>query len=115
MHWHQHKRTIMSNLNHDILKERLLEIGYVDAPITEKTIEHLMQLKGAAATMLEQWYQSGRVPNFDAIEGIDKRFLRDYLKMKDPAIIMAYGMLLENPKYNAMLFKKKAAELGKNI
>ncbi len=102
----------MTKINHDTLKEQLLEIGYVDAPITEKTIEHLLQLKGEAASMLEKWCKSGRVPNFNAIEGIDKKFLRDTLKMKDPAIIMAYGMLLDNPKYNAMLFKRKAAELG---
>ena len=102
----------MTKINHVTLKEQLLGIGYVDAPITEKTIEHLLQLKGKAASMLEKWCETGRIPNFDAIEGIDKKFLRDTLKMKDPAIIMAYGMLLDNPKYNAMLFKKKAFELG---
>lgn len=103
----------MATLNKELLKERVLEIGYIDSPITEKAVEHLLALKGEAAAMLQKWYDSGRVDSFEAIEGIDKKFLRDTLRMKDPAIIMAYGMLLDNPKYNAMLFKKKAAELGK--
>lgn len=103
----------MTKITHNTLKELLLEAGYVDTPITEKTIEHLLQLKGEAASMLEKWCESGRVPSFNPIEGIDKKYLRDTLKMKDPAIIMAYGMLLDNPKYNAMLFRRKAAELRK--
>lgn len=103
----------MATLDKNLLKERLLEVGYIDSPITDKAAEHLLTLKGKAAAMLQKWIDTGRIPSFESIEGIDKKFLRDTLRMKDPAIIMAYGMLLDNPKYNAMLFKKKAAELGK--
>lgn len=102
----------MATLDKNLLKDRLLEVGYIESPITDKTVEHLLALKGEAAAMLQKWVDTGRVTSFEPIEGIDKKFLRDVLKMKDPAIIMAYGMLLDNPKYNAMLFKKKAAELG---
>lgn len=102
----------MTTFDKKVLKERLLEVGYIDSLITEKAVEHLLALKGEAAGMLQKWVDTGRVASFEPIEGIDKKFLRDILKMKDPAIIMAYGMLLDSPKYNAMLFKKKASELG---
>lgn len=102
----------MNTLSHDKLKQCLLEVGYPNTLITEKTVEHLLALKGKAAEMLADWMETGRVAKFEAIEGIDKSFLRDKLKMKDPAIIMAYGMLHDNPKYNAMLLKKKAAQLN---
>lgn len=102
----------MKDLNPQELRERLIEIGYTDTPITDKAVEHLLALRGESADMLQEWYNTGRVKSFAPIEGIDKRFLKDGLKMKEPAIIMAYGMLLENPRYIAMLFKKKAAELG---
>ncbi len=97
----------------DALRERLLDVGYTDTQITDNAVKHLLTLKGSAAEMLGQWYETGRVPKFEAIEGIDKKFLRDNLKMKDPAIIMAYGMLIENPKYNAMLLKRQALKMQK--
>jgi len=102
----------MKELNHDTLKERLIEVGYTDTAITDNAVKHLLMLKGKAADMLNTWFETGKVERFDAIEGIDRKFLKDILKMKDPAIIMTYGMLLDNPRYNAMLLKRKAAELG---
>lgn len=101
----------MTTLDKQTLKNSLLEVGYPDTLITDKAVEHLLNLKGEAAEMLVAWVETGKVTKFEAIEGIDRNFLRDNLKMKDPAIIMAYGMLLENPKYNAMLFKRKAEAL----
>lgn len=103
----------METINPKSLRERLIEDGYPDTEITDNTVKHLLAMNSDAIGMLKKWLESGRVPKFEAIEGIDKTFLRDNLKMKDPAIIMAYGMLLDNPKYNAMLLKKKAVELGK--
>lgn len=103
----------MENIDPKSLRERLIEVGYPDTELTDNSVKHLLDMKGDAAEMLKIWVETGRVPKFEAIEGIDKKFLRDILKMKDPAVIMAYGMLMENPKYNAMLLKRKAAELGK--
>lgn len=102
----------MGKINKTALRERLLESGYIDSQLTDNAVAHLLALKGDAAAMLELWFETGKRPKFEAIEGINHNFLRDKLKMKDPAIIMAYGMLLDNPKYNAMLFKRKAAELS---
>lgn len=102
----------METINNMTLRECLLEVGYPDTLITDKSVEHLLNLKGVAAEMLKTWMETGKVTKFEAIEGIDRNFLRDNLKMKDPAIIMAYGMLLENPKYNAMLLKRKAEALN---
>ena len=98
----------MENITKEQLRERLLEAGYPDTPLADKTAEHLLALTGDAARMLASWLETGRSPKFEAIEGIDHRFLRDKLKMKDPAIILAYAMLCDNPKYNAMLLKRKA-------
>lgn len=101
----------MATLNKITLRDSLIEVGYPDTPITDKAVDYLLTLKGDAAKMLQTWFETRRSPKFEAIEGIDRNFLRDKLKMKDPAIIIAYSMLLENPKYNAMLFKKKAEVL----
>lgn len=103
----------MTELNKENLRASLLEVGYPDTQLTDNAVEHLLQLKGKAAELLLVWFETGRVAKFEAIEGIDRNFLRDKLKMKDPAIIMAYGMLLENPQYNAMLFKRKAFAFNK--
>lgn len=98
----------MESINANTLRERLIEVGYPDTPITDNAVKHLLAMDGKAAEMLKTWFETGRLPKFESIEGIDRNFLRDTLKMLDPAIIMAYGMLLENPKYNAMLFKRQA-------
>lgn len=91
----------------DILRERLLEEGYVEKNL-DRTIDNLMNLQGKARQALNEWLETGKVVNFEAIEGVDRRFLRDNLKMKDPAVILAYGMLLAEPKYNAMYLKRLA-------
>ena len=58
--------------------------------------------------MLEQWMQTGKLQKFEPIEGIDIKFLRNTLKMKEPAVILAYGMLLFDSKNNAIILKREA-------
>ena len=74
-------------------------------------MENLLNLKNIenpdAYAMLEEWMRTNKIRKFEPIEGIDVKFLRDTLKMKDPAIILAYGMLLHDPKRNAMFLKRQ--------
>lgn len=97
----------METIDRAQLKERLLEQGYIETNGLEYTLDNLINLTGKAAEMLRKWLETGRVDKFDPIEGIDKRFLKDRLKMKDPAIILAYGMLLKDPKRNSMLLMRE--------
>ena len=78
----------------ETLKERLLKDGYVDSP--------------KPLPMLEEWIELGIKPHFSAIEGVDYSFLQQRLSMKDAALIIAYSMLLDNPKDNASYFKHLA-------
>lgn len=78
------------------LRQRLVQEGYSEH-ILDKTVDNLLQLKGGAAAMLNSWLNKGVRPEFDNIEGISSRFLRERLKMKEPAIILSYGMLTNNP------------------
>lgn len=94
-------------LTKELLKSRLLEEGYIESNGLDRTVENLLGLEGKAREALETWIATGKVVNFEPIEGIDRRYLRDKLKMKDPAIILAYGMLLAEPKYNAMFLKRQ--------
>lgn len=98
----------MEAIDRTKLKELLIEDGYIEANGLEFTIDNLLNLTGPAAEMLRKWMATGEVDKFEPIEGIDKRFLRDKLKMHKPAIILAYGMLLKDPKRNAMLLKREA-------
>lgn len=90
------------------LKERLLEEGYIEMNGLDYTINNLVNLTGKASELLQKWLETGRVDKFEPIEGIDKCYLKDTLKMKDPAIILAYGMLLKDPKRNSMILKREA-------
>ena len=54
------------------------------------------------------WHKHLLLRKFEPIEGIDIKYLRNTLKMKDPAVILAYGMLLFDPKRNAMALKREA-------
>ncbi len=82
----------------EYIKKRLLADGYVEENGIEQTVENLMNLKGDSAQMLKTWLDTGRVPDFEPVEGIDKSFLRTKLKMKDTAIILAYAMLQADAK-----------------
>ncbi len=98
----------METIDRTQLKERLIEEGYIEANGLEFTVDNLLNLTGPASEMLRKWMATGEVDKFEPIEGIDKRFLKDKLNMKKPAIILAYGMLLKDPKRNAMLLKREA-------
>lgn len=101
----------MNTIDRNELKERLIDCGYIPEFGLEKTIDHLLNLKNIenpdAYKMLEEWISTCKIRKFEAIEGIDLKFLRDTLKMKDPAIILAYGMLLHDPKRNAIFLKRQ--------
>lgn len=91
-----------------IIKKRLLEAGYSDNRALDATVNRLSVLKGKPLELLESWINDGQEPSFDAIEGIDCKFLKEKLSMKAPAIIIAYTMLLDNAKENADYFKHLA-------
>lgn len=95
-----------NTINRTELKDLLLNEGYIESNGIETTLDNLMKLTGPAADMLQEWIATGKVRDFESIEGFDRSFLRNKMKMKNPAIILAYGMLLDNPKYNAMLLRR---------
>lgn len=103
---------IMENINRDQLRERLIDEGYVPEFGLEHTIDNLLGLQNhentsAAYEMLVEWMKSGKLGKFEPIEGIDRNYLKNILKMKDPAVILAYGALLYDPKRNAVLLKRE--------
>lgn len=101
----------MKMLKREELRERLIEEGYVPEFGLEKTIDNLLHLKEldnkSAYEMLIEWVETGKIHKFEPIEGIDLAFLRSKLKMKKPAIILAYGMLLYEPKRNALFLRQQ--------
>lgn len=101
----------MKTIDKNELKQRLIDCGYIPEFGLCDTIENLLNLKNIenpdAYKMLEEWLETNKIRKFEPIEGIDVKFLRDNLKMKDPAIILAYGMLLHDPKRNAMFLKRQ--------
>lgn len=102
---------MLDNMNVDQIKSRLIEEGYADNAVTEGTAKRLHSLNGESAKMLEQWVSNNIVPEFAPIEGIGSDFLVSKLKMKAPALIIAYAMLEEEPKENSRYFK----HLSENI
>lgn len=88
----------MNKIDKEKLKERLLQEGYIEANGINETIDRLINLNGKALEMLVHWIDKGIRPEFEEIEGIDSKFLRKQLEMKEPAIILSYGMLLNDPK-----------------
>lgn len=102
----------MSTIDKNTLRERLVDCDYVPEFGLDSTVANLLNLQNlenkAAYNMLEEWMTTGKLRAFEPIEGIDIKFLRD-MKMKDPAIILAYGMLLHDPKRNAVFLKREAS------
>ena len=96
----------MNTIDRNELKNRLIQEGYIEANGLDMTIDNLLNLEGKAAEMLMEWFQDGKKPEFEAIEGIDSTYLRDTLEMKDPAVILSYGMLLVDPKVNSVRLKR---------
>lgn len=95
----------MNTIDRQELKSRLIQEGYVEAFGLDQTIERLVNLDGKAAEMLKAWMDERIIPEFDEIEGIDSKVLREQLKMKEPAIILSYGMLQKDPKANSIHLK----------
>lgn len=104
----------MKTIDKNDLRERLIDCGYIPEFGLENTVENLLNLQNIenldAYAMLEEWMRTNKIRKFEPIEGIDVKFLRDTLKMKDPAIILAYGMLLHDPKRNAMFLKRQVGK-----
>ena len=96
----------MSAIERQVLKNLLLQEGYVEEYGLDNTIDNLLNLDGKAAEMLKAWVNKGEKPEFDVIEGIDSRILREEFKMKEPAIILSYAMLLKDSKINSIHLKK---------
>lgn len=101
----------MKTIDRNELRERLIDCGYIPEFGLENTIDNLLNLHKLenqdAYKMLEEWMGTGKLRKFEPIEGIDYKYLKDILKMKDPAIILAYGMLLYDPKRNALFLKRQ--------
>lgn len=95
----------MNTIDRQELKNRLIQEGYVETFGLDQTINRLINLDGKAAEMLKAWMDEGIIPEFDEIKGIDSKVLREQLKMKEPAIILSYGMLLINPDANSIHLK----------
>lgn len=96
----------MHNIDINFLKSCLVKEGYANNSVTEATAKRLHSFNGEAASMLTEWLENGSEPSFGSLEGVNSSFLVDKLKLKAPALIIAYVMLKENPKENAAYFKK---------
>ena len=89
----------MNTIDRQELKNRLIQEGYVEAFGLDQTIDRLLNLDGKAAEMLKAWMDEGIIPEFDEIEGIDSKVLREQLKMKEPA---AFFTLIHSIEYIMM-------------
>ena len=98
---HTNKKSLIDSQQ---LRYRLIQEGYTGV-LLDQTTQNLLQLKGTAAEMLDSWLEYGIAPKFDNIYGLDSTFLREQLKMKDPAIILSYGLLIDNPLQNSRYLK----------
>lgn len=98
----------MHDIDINFLKSRLVKEGYANNSVTDATAERLLSFSGEAASMLIAWLENGTEPSFDSLGGVDSSFLVDKLKMKAPALIIAYVMLKEDTNGNAAYFKKLA-------
>lgn len=96
----------MITINEQDLRERLLKEGYIEANGLNSTITHLLGMQEKAKQMLLEWMKEDKTPEFAAINGIDSHVLRETLKMKEPAIIISYNMLLVDPNRNSVLLKE---------
>ena len=96
---------LLKTMNKEIVKQKLLEIGYSNTSALDATVNRLCDLKGKPHELLVSWIYDDKTPIFETIEGIDSSFLKEKLCMKDPAVIIAYSMLLADAKENADYFK----------
>lgn len=91
-------------MDKEMLRKALIKEGYQNTTALDATINRLLALRAEPCALLEAWLYKDIEPQFDAIEGIDSVFLKEKLQMKNPAIILAYSMLLDSPKENAAYF-----------
>lgn len=91
-------------INRQQLRSRLVQEGYTGA-LLDQTTDDLLKLDGKAAEMLRSWLDRGIKPEFDDIEGLNSKLLRENYQMKEPAIILSYGMLMNNPVQNSKHLK----------
>jgi hypothetical protein len=89
------------------LRDRLLENE--DYPNNEKllngVIEKIRNFGDEAQAMFDSWWKEAKIPNFD-VNGITPAYLRDFHKMKNVGIIIAYDWLHKEPKRAARLLKR---------
>ena len=91
-----------------LVRMRLAEIGYPDSVQTDDTVGRLCSLREESHKLLMDWLRTEVQVTFSPIQGIDSTFLRDNLGMKEPAIIIAHQMLLDDPNENAKYFRHLA-------
>ena len=95
------------------LKARLVKDGYADDMLNQ-TVNNLMKLDGKAAEMLHLWLTYDVAPEFDNIGEFNSTILREQFKMKDSAIILAYGLLVNNPSQGSRFLKDMYNRQGGN-
>lgn len=88
-----------------LVRMRLSECGYPQSNQTEATIGRLCSLCKESRVLLMDWLRSDSPVTFSSIQDIDSTFLRVQLGMKEPAIIIAHQMLLDEPIENARYFR----------
>lgn len=93
-----------SVINGQQLRARLVQEGYSGA-LLDQTTDDLLKLDGKSAEMLHSWLGKGIKPEFNDIEGLNSRLLREQYQMKEPAIILSYGLLMNNPVQNSKHLK----------
>lgn len=93
-----------SVINRQQLRARLVQEGYSGA-LLDQTTDDLLKLDGKSAEMLHSWLGKGIKPEFNNIEGLNSRLLREQYQMKEPAIILSYGLLMNNPVQNSKHLK----------
>lgn len=103
----------MHDMDFEYIRKRLLDEGYADNAVTDETVRRLQALTGKPAELLREWLSKGTVPSFAPIHGVDSKFLQDRLKMKAPALAIAYAMLEAQPEENAEYFQKLADNIIK--
>lgn len=91
-----------------LVRMRLAEIGYPDTIQTDATVGRLCSLRVGSRELLLGWLRTESPVTFSPIQGIDSVFLRENLEMKEPAIIIAHQMLLDDPIENAKYFRHLA-------
>lgn len=97
----------------NLIRMRLVEEGYSLSEATNQTIARLSSLKGKSLELLKDWLSNNLPVEFDSINGINGTYLRNNLGLKEPAIIIAYEMLIREPEENSKYFKELVK--GRNL